>query len=124
MATLASGAALAQALPLLFAPLLTRLYTPADFGVLAVFVAWLSNLAVVATARYDMAVVLPSDDADAARLMRLALLINTALCALCLLLFWPWHQAIAGALGQPALAPWLPWLPLGDGLPEEDEESL
>ncbi len=113
VATLASGAALAQALPLLFAPLLTRLYTPADFGVLAVFVAWLSNLAVVATARYDMAVVLPADDADAARLMRLALLINTALCALCLLLFWPWHQAIASALGQPALAAWLPWLPLG-----------
>ncbi|MFC3532474.1 lipopolysaccharide biosynthesis protein [Vogesella facilis] len=113
VATLASGAALAQALPLLFAPLLTRLYTPADFGLLAVFVAWLSNLAVIATARFDMAVVLPKTDEEAARLMRLALLINTALLLLCLLLFWPWHQAIATLLQAPALAPWLPLLPLG-----------
>ncbi|WP_174873644.1 lipopolysaccharide biosynthesis protein [Vogesella oryzae] len=113
VATLASGAALAQALPLLFAPLLTRLYTPADFGLLAVFVAWLSNLAVIATARFDMAVVLPKTDTEAARLMRLSLLINTALLLLCLLLFWPWHQAIAGLLHAPALAPWLPLLPLG-----------
>ena len=113
VATLASGAALAQALPLLFAPLLTRLYTPADFGVLAVFVAWLSNLAVIATARYDMAVVLPKSEPDAARLMLLALAINTGLLLLTLPLFWPWHGAIAGLLGAPQLAPWLPLLPLG-----------
>ncbi len=113
VATLASGAALAQLLPLLFAPLLTRLYTPADFGVLAVFVAWLSNLAVIATARFDMAVVLPAEDADAARLMRLSLVINTCLLLLCQLLFWPWHAAIAGLLRAPQLAPWLPWLPIG-----------
>ncbi|MCQ4145934.1 lipopolysaccharide biosynthesis protein [Vogesella sp. AC12] len=113
VATLASGAALAQALPLLFAPLLTRLYTPADFGVLAVFVAWLSNLAVIATARYDMAVVLPKSEPEAARLMLLALAINTGLLLLTLPLFWPWHAAIAGLLGAPQLAPWLPLLPLG-----------
>lgn len=113
VATLASGAALAQALPLLFAPLLTRLYSPADFGVLAVFVAWLSNLAVIATARYDMAVVLPEQEADAAGLMRLALGINTALLLLTLPPFWLWHDAIASHLGAPALAPWLPWLPFG-----------
>ncbi|WP_120809379.1 lipopolysaccharide biosynthesis protein [Vogesella indigofera] len=113
VATLASGAALAQALPLLFAPLLTRLYTPADFGVLAVFVAWLSNLAVIATARYDMAVVLPKSEPEAARLMLLALAINTGLLLLTLPLFWPWHDAIAGLLGAPQLAPWLPLLPLG-----------
>ena len=113
VATLASGAALSQALPLLFAPLLTRLYTPADFGVLAVFVAWLSNLAVISTARYDMAVVLPKSEPEAARLMVLSLSINTVLLALCLLLFWPWHDAIAALLNAPALANWLPLLPFG-----------
>lgn len=113
VATLASGAALAQLLPLLFAPLLTRLYSPADFGVLAVFVAWLSNLAVISTGRYDMAVVLPKTEPEAARLMLLSLCINTVLLVLCLLLFWPWHDDIATLLKAPALASWLPLLPLG-----------
>ena len=39
VATLAGGAAVAQFLPVLFTPLLTRLYSPADFGVLTQFVA-------------------------------------------------------------------------------------
>lgn len=77
VATLAGGAAVAQFLPVLFTPLLTRLYSPADFGVLTQFVAWLSNLVVIATWRYDMAVVLPEEEADAMRLMVLALLFNT-----------------------------------------------
>ena len=52
--TLLAGGALAQALPLLLGPWLTRLYSPTDFGVLTHFVAWLSNLVVIATWRYDI----------------------------------------------------------------------
>lgn len=113
VATLAGGAAVAQFLPVLFTPLLTRLYSPADFGVLTQFVAWLSNLVVIATWRYDMAVVLPEEEADAMRLMVLALLFNTLLLAVLsipLLAAGPW---IAARLHAPAMAPWLPLLPLG-----------
>ncbi|SMF54247.1 lipopolysaccharide biosynthesis protein [Pseudogulbenkiania subflava] len=113
VATLTGGAALAQLLPLLFAPLLTRLYSPDDFGLLAVFSAWLSNLAVIATARYDMAIVLPKDERDAERLMTLALAINLALLLVLTVLLLPAHGGIARLLGAPALAPWLLVLPAG-----------
>lgn len=86
VATLASGAVLAQLLPLLFAPLLTRLYTPADFGLLTLFVVWLSSLAVLATARYELAIVLPEREEDAANLLALSLLIATVFALLLLLL--------------------------------------
>lgn len=113
VATLAGGAAVAQFFPVLFTPLLTRLYTPADFGALTQFVAWLSNLVVIATWRYDMAVVLPEDEADASRLMVLALALNTLLMlVLCLPVFAIGPQ-IAGWLHAPEMAPWLPLLPLG-----------
>jgi O-antigen/teichoic acid export membrane protein len=53
--TLVAGGALAQALPLLLGPLLTRLFSPADFGHYHLFAAVAANLAVVACARYEFA---------------------------------------------------------------------
>ena len=44
--TLASGTALAQALLALAVPVLARLYTPADYGVLAVYASTLTVLVV------------------------------------------------------------------------------
>ena len=48
-----AGGALAQALPLLLGPLLTRLYSPQQFGLYHLFAAVAANLAVVACARYE-----------------------------------------------------------------------
>lgn len=112
VATLAGGAAVAQFLPLLLAPLLTRLYSPAEFGVLAIYIAWLSNLAVLATARYELAIVLPEDSRRAANLMGLAIGITFAVSLLSALVMEPGSEWLAARAGEPALAPWLRWLPL------------
>lgn len=84
--TLATGAALAQVIPLFVQPILTRLYTPHAFGVLSLYVALMSNLAVLATARYEMAIVLPADDKRACNLMALSLTFATVLSLLVLVL--------------------------------------
>lgn len=47
---------LAQALPVLAAPLLTRLYTPADFGALALFASALSVALAVGSGRFEWSV--------------------------------------------------------------------
>ena len=83
--TLATGAALAQVIPLLVQPILSRLYTPQAFGVLSIYVALMSNLAVLATARYEMAIVLPADERRATNLMALSLFCATVLSGLVLL---------------------------------------
>ena len=51
--TLVAGGAVAQALPLLLGPWLTRLYSPQQFGIYHLFAAVSANLAVVACARRD-----------------------------------------------------------------------
>jgi O-antigen/teichoic acid export membrane protein len=71
--TLLAGGVLAQALPLLLGPWLTRLYTPADWGQYTAFSVLAANIAVVACARYDFALPLARDEAQARDLMALCL---------------------------------------------------
>lgn len=102
--TLLTGGALAQALPLLLGPWLTRLYSPAEFGVYHLFAAVAANIAVVACARYEFALPLAADARQAGVLGRLCLWLlagTTLLCAAAALL---WSLLVAAA--------WPLWLPL------------
>lgn len=71
----AGGAAFAQALSLLAAPILTRLYVPEEYGAFALYLSVLLLLLVVATLRYELAIPLPEDDVAAAHLLALALVV-------------------------------------------------
>ncbi|QEL57622.1 lipopolysaccharide biosynthesis protein [Chromobacterium paludis] len=111
--TLATGAAVAQLIPLLAVPLIGRLYTPHDQGISTVYVSWLSALAVLATARYEMAIVLPAEEKRAVNLMGLSLLCASLLAgALFMLAILGGHEHLATHLGAPSLQPWLLLLPL------------
>jgi O-antigen/teichoic acid export membrane protein len=69
--TLLAGGMLAQAVPLLLGPWLTRLYSPEQFGHYTAFAVVAANLAVVACARYEFALPLARDDDEAALLLAL-----------------------------------------------------
>jgi O-antigen/teichoic acid export membrane protein len=71
--TLLAGGAFAQALPLLLGPWLTRAYAPEQWGQYTTFAAVAANLAVVACARYEFALPLARDDAEATLLLALCL---------------------------------------------------
>lgn len=91
--TLLAGGALAQALPLLLGPWLTRLYTPAEFGQFSFLWALAANVAVVGCARYEFALPLEAQARPAAVLMALCarvLLVVTALSAVLGGLLWAW----------------------------------
>jgi O-antigen/teichoic acid export membrane protein len=105
--TLMAGGALAQALPLLLGPLLTRLYTPAQFGLYHLFAAVAANVAVVACARYEHALPLAQDDDEARALVALCRRILLAVMALSAV------GAVAWALHLGAL--WPLWLPAAVG---------
>lgn len=64
----------AQGLMVAVTPLLTRLYTPEDFGLLAVYVSALSIVSVVASLRYNIAIPIPESDAEAFELLTLSLI--------------------------------------------------
>ena len=112
IATLVSGSAIAQLIGLACAPLLTRLYSPEDFGLLGVFMAVSAVAATIATLRYDMAVVLPAEDRSAWSLLCLAG--GWSLCAVLLVgvLLYPIRHFLADSAGVPWLVPYFVWLPL------------
>ncbi len=110
--TMAGGTIAAQAIPFAIAPVLTRLYPPDAFGALALFTVFVTLGGVLATGRYDLAIVLPEADADAATLAAFALILALGVCAAGLALFWPLAATVGDLLKNPVLTPWLPLVPL------------
>ena len=110
---LTGGTAFAQALTVLALPLLTRLYTPEDFELLAVYVAVLSMVTVVSSLRYNIAIPLPEEDRHGMALLVLSLLCAAAVSALLATFVWLFPAIVADRLGQPSLMPYLWMVPLG-----------
>lgn len=105
---LISGTAGAQAITLLLSPVLSRLYSPSDFGFLAVFVSLTSIFGVLACTRLDYAIPVAETDREAASVLRTAVETAGILAAILLVVFLSAGKPIATAFGQPALAPFLP----------------
>jgi len=110
--TLLTGTAIAQAIPVLLSPVLSRLYTPDDFGILALFMAISIVLSVIATGRYELAIMLPEEKRDASNLLALAVLltIGTSVITFILVLFL--KGFIAGFFDDPGIENWLYFIPL------------
>jgi O-antigen/teichoic acid export membrane protein len=72
------GTSIAQALNIISTPILTRVYRPEEFGLLAIYISILSMISLVASLRYEYAIPIASDDKKA---------INALACS-CILLFF------------------------------------
>ncbi|HBB35147.1 MAG TPA: polysaccharide biosynthesis protein [Cyanobacteria bacterium UBA8803] len=112
VAVLAGGTALGQGLVILCSPLLTRLYTPEDFGVLAVYISILGILAVVASLRYEMGIPLPNNDETAVNLLILCLTIVFGISLLTLFGVWCLKDQIVAWTNVMALHHYLWLLPI------------
>lgn len=64
---------MAQLLPIVALPLLTRLYTPSDFGLVGVYSAVIAIASVAASGRYEHSILLAATDAESASAFRFAL---------------------------------------------------
>lgn len=84
-AVLLSGSVMAQALPLLAAPVLTRLYTPAEFGVFGLFTAAVAILGALGNLKFDHAILLARRAPVAWHVFALGLLASTVLAAMLML---------------------------------------
>lgn len=82
------GASSSQLFSILAAPLLTRMFAPEAFGLMAVYSSLVGIVGVMAGLRYEQAILLPEHDEEAANVLALSLLITLGLsCTLASLLF-------------------------------------
>src|SRR5690606_24858552 len=99
-------------IPIAFSPILTRLYSPEDFGVLALFVSIVTIMSSIATARYEMAIVLPNSREESAKARLLAVIISFGISVILLLLFSIFYQSIRSWFGNLELGVYLCLAPL------------
>ena len=110
--TLMTGTMLAQALPIAISPILTRLYSPDDFGAFALFMSITSIFGAIITARYELSIMLPKLNSDAANLVVLSLSIAFSLSIILLIVVFVFNDQIVSFLGNTDLKNWLYFIPL------------
>lgn len=74
-ARLASGTAAGQIILVAISPILTRLYSPSDFGSLAIFTALVGLVLIISSAGYHLAIMLPETKSEATTLVGLSLVL-------------------------------------------------
>jgi len=77
--TLISGTAISQLIVILATPIVTRLYSPADFGLLATVITIAAFVATFSTLSYESAIVLEGDRPDIMSLIKLCLVLGVVL---------------------------------------------
>ncbi len=82
--TLSFGTSIAQFLPIAISPILTRVYTPEQFGISALFFSCVAICSVISTGRYELAITLPHKDKEAATL----LIVTLKICLIISLLIY------------------------------------
>lgn len=110
---LAGGTVFGQAITVLVSPILTRLYSPEDFGVFGVYASILGILTVVASLRYEFALPLPEDDETAANILVLCFLLLLGMTGLTVVLIHELGDQIVAWANVPALKHYLWLIPLG-----------
>lgn len=109
--TLVSGASLSQVILLAITPILTRVFTPDEFGVYGAFFAVVSILVLLVTGRYELAILLPKDEQDAIKLFWISSSLALIICT-SFYLFLPFVIPYFEHFTQTSIREVQYWLPL------------
>lgn len=110
---LVTGTLLARVITIATLPVVTRLYSPEDFTLLATYMSLLSLIGVIACFRLDIAIPLAENEDDAVQLMVLAMFALMLVVCLSSIAVFSYSNAISELLGKLEIAPHLWLLPVG-----------
>lgn len=109
---LMTGTTISQIIPFLTMPILSRLFTPEEFGLYAFYFSLVTLLVVLATARYELAIPLPKQHTDAWQLLLLSFLILSGFSILLFLTILFFNQELVAFFNRPQIGNWLYVLPV------------
>ena len=110
--TLMTGTTIGQAIPVLVSPIVTRLYSPEEYGVFAIFLSITAILSVISTGRYEFAIVVTEEEETALNLTALSIIISFFLSVFSFALILAFDSEFSNLLGQPSIAIYLYFVPL------------
>jgi len=107
--TLVTGTAIAQIIAILATPFITRFYGPEAFGLFALFSSIAGIFTIIGCLRYELAIMLPKSDEEAANVFGLSILILLTMSLLSIPVFMVCQQPLEQFLNAPQLGQFI-WL--------------
>lgn len=109
---LVTGTTIAKGISIAAIPILTRLYTPFDFGILGFYSSAVAVISVFATARYELAVLQCRNARDADHLVAGAMSLAAVFSAISLMGIVVWKDQLVLMIEVPEVGPWLYLVPV------------
>lgn len=107
-----TGSTIANAIPVAISPILTRIYSPEDFGLLALFVAITTIFGTIVNGRYELAIMLPKKDEDAINIVALGFVIMSLITLILFVIVIIFNEKIVHLLNNKDIGTWLYIVPL------------
>lgn len=101
------GTVIAQGVSVLFSPVLSRLFPPEQFGLLATLTSLTAVLSSIATGKYESAILIAPSKKESASLVFIALLLSAFFSLFIILLLLLFSPSILALLKQPSLSGWI-----------------
>ena len=92
--TLMTGSAMSQIILVAFSPILTRLYTPEEFGILAIYMSIVGLVASAAAGRYEYAILKPKKYYESLSLLVLSMGLITGISLLSFIIILIFHNEL------------------------------
>jgi len=106
-----TGTTISQVITFLISPILSRIYTPDDFGVYSVFLSIVNILGVVITGRYELAILLPKEEKGAINVLALSVILSGIIGVVIFCIVLLFHPLILIVLKNKYIAFWLYLIP-------------
>ena len=110
--TLMTGTSMAQVMLIALSPILTRLYSPEDFGVFALYTSICTILMVFVTGKYELTIIIPKRSSEAINLVAVTAGLSLLSSLLLLGVVLIWGAQIAVLLNHSEVGLWLYLIPL------------
>jgi len=104
---LAVGTTIAQILPLAIYPILGRIYSPEQFGILASLTSIISIITVISTGQYQLAVLVSDNDTEAANVTMLSLWMSLIFMIVLIIPFYFFNEQLGDLCGNRDMKLWV-----------------
>lgn len=107
-----SGNAFAQIIGVFSIPILTRLYSPSEYGIVNIFNNVVAFLSIILTFRYEYFVMLPKRNSEAINMLFSLTVLGTITATFLTIIFVLYPKMISQAIFYPELSDWIAFTPL------------
>ncbi|MFA0823682.1 MAG: oligosaccharide flippase family protein [Methanomethylovorans sp.] len=109
---LVSGSLIAQLLGICLIPVITRLYSPEDFGILQLFTSISGIAAIIACFSYQLSIMLPKNDEESVNIFGLCIILLVITSTIIGIIFLVFANQISEILNSPQLSAYLFLIPI------------